>query len=174
MDTNRNYLPAAWNELAAMSIAERFHASYVPVTESGCWLWEKSVNNTYGQMYIPGARRDVQRTHRVSWKLHNGPIPDGLQVCHKCDTPLCVNPKHLFLGTAADNNADKVAKGRWKRGGRFPVGTSHPLARLTPELVLEARKIFRDHVAISAMAERIGVNVSTVQRAASGQTWRHI
>ncbi|MGH7024521.1 MAG: HNH endonuclease signature motif containing protein [Caulobacteraceae bacterium] len=56
--------------------------------------------------------RDTRYAHRLAWELANGPIPDGLLILHKCDNPVCCNPDHLFLGTAADNHADCAAKGR--------------------------------------------------------------
>lgn len=77
-----------------------------PVTESGCLLWMGPTNNRgYGQ---------AQRTtaHRVAWQLSYGEIPQGLLVLHKCDVRCCVNPKHLFLGTAGDNTQDMWNKGR--------------------------------------------------------------
>lgn len=64
---------------------------------------------------------------RVAWVVANGPIPEAMFVCHKCDNPKCVNPEHLFLGTPADNMRDKVAKGRQKN----PLGEAHGRAKLT-------------------------------------------
>lgn len=89
------------------------------VDKSGdCWNWRGSpTTNGYGRMMTIGGLR--VGAHRISWTIHNGPIPDGLMVCHRCDNPRCVRPDHLFLGTAYDNNIDSFVKGR--RAGRvFP------------------------------------------------------
>lgn len=87
----------------------RFHAKYTPVPESGCWLWEGALAGKYGVIVQDGKNLSA---HRYSWELHNGDIPNGLWVLHKCDTPSCVNPDHLFLGTAKDNMQDALRKGR--------------------------------------------------------------
>lgn len=92
-------------------LADRFWEK-VHKTES-CWLWTASVKDgfPYGQIGHPGTRTP-RRAHRVSWELHNGPIPAGLFVLHKCDNPRCVRPDHLFLGTQSDNLKDAYSKGR--------------------------------------------------------------
>jgi hypothetical protein len=79
-----------------------------------CWEWIASkTRNGYG-FFHRGGRVDRKpiRAHRLSWELHNGPIPDGLWVLHKCDNPCCVRPDHLFIGTRSDNMKDCAAKGR--------------------------------------------------------------
>ena len=81
-------------------------------TEGRCWLWEGMLSwGGYGLLKVSGRKR---RAHRISWELHNGPIPPGLLVLHKCDVRHCVRPDHLFLGTDLDNVVDMHIKGRGK------------------------------------------------------------
>ena len=95
-----------------MNASERFDRLYMPEPNSGCWLWTgAAIGSGYGQMWAFGKPRSA--TH-VSWFLRYGVWPD-LNVLHRCDTPPCVNPDHLFLGTAADNFYDMKNKGRDRR-----------------------------------------------------------
>lgn len=93
------------------STEQRFWAK-VNKTDS-CWLWTAYRNRKgYGEFGMGGHRGRMYLAHRVSWEMANGTIPDGMYVCHACDVPACVNPSHLWLGTATDNNRDMFAKGR--------------------------------------------------------------
>lgn len=84
---------------------------------SPCWEWQEAINyKSYGQFRFNG--RTI-RANRVAWVLTFGAIPDGLHVLHHCDNPLCINPKHLFLGTNQQNVDDRVAKGRNGRKKRI-------------------------------------------------------
>lgn len=101
-------------------LADRFwekvdkNGSVHPVLGTRCWMWTASLGTAgYGQIGVGGRGVPPGASHRVSWELHFGPIPDGLNVLHKCDVKPCVNPAHFFLGTLLDNNADMKAKGRY-------------------------------------------------------------
>lgn len=108
---------ACSNAARARSESDRFW-NYVDKTDT-CWLWTGAKDRRgYGRFRcgfkINGTRRS-ETASRFSWALLNGPIPDGLDVCHHCDTPPCVNPAHLFIGTRQDNVDDMIAKGRYRK-----------------------------------------------------------
>jgi hypothetical protein len=87
----------------------------IPVPEAGCWLWTGR-RATAGYGVITGPHQQKIGAHRAAFEAFIGPIPDGLLVCHKCDTPACCNPQHLFLGTHKDNMQDMALKGRRRSG----------------------------------------------------------
>ena len=100
---------------ASKSKEERLDC-YIPVTESGCWLWLGSIDGAGYPRYYSGAgvmQRSLSAT-RLFFEHFNGLVPDGMLLCHRCDVPSCVNPSHLFLGTHKENSDDMFAKGRNK------------------------------------------------------------
>lgn len=93
-----------------MYLKTAIEEKYIPEPNTGCWLWIRRLDKQgYGRAKLKGKKIGA---HRFSWMEHNGPIPKDLFVLHKCDTPACINPNHLFLGTARDNFDDMVRKGR--------------------------------------------------------------
>lgn len=118
----RDYKPRAEiradRSAARPTVQQRFEDKFVPDPNSGCWLWTASVGGGgYGK--FGGKGRTPQDAHRASWQMYRGEIPAGLMVLHRCDVRCCVNPNHLFLGTAKENTHDMMAKGRytpWNRG----------------------------------------------------------
>ncbi len=123
-------------------------------------LWRRLHGETRGR---------TRRAHRLAWERQHGPIPKGLCVLHKCDTPLCVNVEHLFLGSPADNSKDMMTK------GRVAHGVSHGSAKLDDHTAHWVRKLGligrMRHVDIGTA---FGVRKSTVQAIASGRHWGHL
>lgn len=144
------------------------------ITETGCWIFFGSWDQSgYGMVAIGGGRSE--RAHRASWKFVNGPIPEGLQVLHRCDTRCCVNPSHLFLGDNAANVADKVAKGRQAKGPQPKVrGSCNGHAKLSDSAVMQIRQRYKAGERQRDLAEEFDVCVSVICEAISGKTWGHV
>ena len=155
------------------NVFERLISNMVVNKTSGCWEWIGSKRNGYGRMII-GSRTDGTRrsasAHRVSYELLHGEIPAGMEVCHRCDNPCCVNPHHLFLGTRQDNIDDREKKG----GNNPPKGEKHTKAKLTESSVMEIRAKRIAGVPFGKLATEYGVCKKTIQDAASGKHWAHL
>jgi len=132
-------------------------------------LYDGHINRSgYGWKYSADIGTK-ESAHRWAWRIQNGPIPEGLNVLHRCDTKPCINTDHLFLGTQADNMIDMESKGR----GVHPQlpGERNPSARLTEQQVLDIRSDPRSH---SVVAADYGVCKATIAHARSGRNWRHL
>lgn len=134
---------------------------------NACWPWMGAVWEGYGIFYVKNAD---YRSHRVAWSIINGPIPDGLFVCHTCDNRPCCNWNHLVAETSRWNIDDKVAKGRAQR----LKGEMNAWHRLTDSKVIQARLLHSRGVKMKVIAEMFGVDRSAVDLAVKRKTWSHV
>lgn len=151
--------------------------------ESGCWMWQGAGDkNGYGCMSV---NRRRGKAHRWMYEAVFGEFDKSLFVCHRCDTPACVNPFHLFLGTALDNNRDCSRKGRKiaARGDAHPMrlrpelrprGIKNGMAKLTRCDVIEIRERYADGMTQDALARMYNVRQSCISRVIHGKRWTHV
>lgn len=151
-----------------------WHAKFwEKVDQSGgpdaCWPWTlRRVPFGYGMTYYGDCKNTY--SHRLAWEITNGPIPPGLYVLHRCDNPGCCNPRHLFLGTYADNAADRHAKGR---SGNHK-GQANGRANLTEDDVCAIRRGVTMGAKQVEMARQFGVPAVTVNHIIRRRTWAHV
>lgn len=147
-------------------IEQRFY-NKIDKTES-CWNWNAH-RNIYGYGRIRALNKDYT-AHRMSWLIHHGEIPKGLFVCHKCDNRACVNPEHLFLGTAQDNAIDRNRKGRH----RDDRGEKHPCAKLNNAQVLSIRSKLDAGIQGKILAKEFNISRMTISNIKLGKQWSSV
>lgn len=145
------------------SLADRLKARTLITPD--CWLIQgcRVGSMGYGQITRDNGERIF--AHRAAWELANGPIPDGLKVCHRCDNPRCVNVDHLFLGTQAENILDSIRKGRYNVFGH---------QKLNAEQVLEIRSRAAAGVPQRVLGAKFGVARNTISGIVNRATWAHL
>lgn len=131
-----------------------------------CWTWTGSKRiHGHGRFDVKGVGASA---HRFSYHIHNGPIPEGHGVLHKCDNGSCVNPSHLFTGTAADNMADAMSKNRVSKGEK------HFHAILNENLVKEIRQDYANGSSIKEIAGKHPVNRGCISKIVHRLRWKHV
>ncbi len=145
--------------------------SHVKVNETtGCWEWQLSTNRSgYGQMRLrTNTGWTMALVHRVIYAATKGEIPDGVNICHSCDTPRCCAPEHLFAGSQLDNIRDAVQKGRIQHGSRhYQTNLTESQIPLIVE-ALNAGELF------ASIADRFNASIAQIQSIACGKTWKHV
>lgn len=141
----------------------------IEVTPSGCHICTSHVLDKDG---YPKIFRDGQtlRMSRYVYEQNFGKIPDGLVIRHKCDTPPCINPEHLELGTYQDNSDDKVSRGR---ASSLP-GEKNPMAKLTTADVIKIRRLIKQGYGDTYIGDRFGVSRKCIAKIRTGETWKHV
>lgn len=150
-------------------ILSRFEAKYTPDPNSGCWLWIGGVDSSgYGTFVY---NKKTLGAHRVSFMLFNGEIPKNTLVCHHCDVRCCVNPKHLFLGSPADNMKDRNSKGRQVH----LKGDTNGNSKLSVNDVLWIKEEYnKGGITLKELGKKFNVHKSTIHLIIKGRNWKHL
>jgi len=148
-------------------IEKRFW-KYVKKTEN-CWLWTGAANKDGRGALGVWTEGTTKIAARVSWEIHKGPIPEGINVCHHCDNPACVRPDHLFLGTQLDNIRDAVRKGRMRHVGSS--GEKNGRAKLTLEQVKQIRCRAVNEMQ-KDLAVEFGISAAQISVIVRGASWK--
>jgi len=148
---------------------KRFWSKVSVTNLLSCWEFTGQISTRgYGRVDLEGGV--ATQAHRFSWELTHNKIPEGLMCLHKCDNRVCVNPNHLYLGTAAQNSQDMVNKNRQSR----QKGEKSGRAKLTNATVKEARKLWSKGVMQKDIAEKLGVTHTSIWQVINGKTWKHV
>ena len=153
-----------------ISARARFEQKIERIPESGCWIWMAAGHPTgYGRF---GLKNTVYFAHRASWQLFIGAVPKSMYVCHRCDVRLCVNPAHLFIGSAKDNMQDAMQKGRTRvPPASYASDDTHQMAKLTNAQV---RCIRSSQLSNIELAQQFNVVKETIWKARTKRTFKGV
>jgi hypothetical protein len=144
------------------TVEERFLAKVELEPNTGCWLWTGLLDRKGYGRFLVGSKTDgshrMVSSHRVAYELYVGPIPAGMSCLHRCDTPGCVAPPHLFLGTTRDNQTDMAKKWRGRKSKHgLPFGTSRVGSRYVARAFFEGRQLYLGRYLTAEEANAVAV-----------------
>lgn len=146
----------------------RFEAKLIPEPTTGCYLW-LAAHDACGYGHFWNGKR-VEKAHRFAYRVANGEIKTGEDVCHRCDTPACVNSDHLFAGPAKLNIEDMWAKGR--ASVQAVRGSAHPSSKLSERDAAKIKKLYSAKVFNqNELAFLYGVGQATISCVVNGKRW---
>lgn len=151
---------------------DRFWTKVDKEHPSGCWIWTANRNNKGYGLFRPGGSAPKMLAHRVSYLDACGPIPEGGMILHSCDTPLCVNPDHLRVGTAQDNASDMDIRGR--RVVSPMRGEDNPQSKLDASTVLLMRDAYLAGESAKSISRRFCFEFATVSDVLRAKSWRSV
>lgn len=150
---------------------ERLLNGYIPEPNTGCWLWEGQIKNGYACIndYSNSKKGKKKYAHRVMYEYAIGPTKKGMHVCHKCGTPQCINPAHLYLGTPKQNADDA------RKMGRTYPGSKHWNSKLSEDQVKTIREEWKSGQFMQKeLAEKYRITTHTVWNIVNQRTWNHL
>lgn len=153
---------------------QRFWEKVSVGSPDDCWPWLGAISNGYGRLFRytkSSGKVHTGTASRIAYELNCGEIPEGLRVLHSCDNPICVNPRHLHLGTHAENMHEASIRNRFVQ---HVCGVAHHNAVLSPEKVKSIRTRFQSGEHIRPLARAFGVSRSTIKRVVMRITWRSV
>lgn len=151
-------------------LIKRFENKFIKREEDACWPWFGASRKLRGVIKVDGR---MVSAPRMSWQLYCGAIPEGLYVLHHCDNPSCVNPKHLFVGTARDNSRDAVSKyGYWGSMGLPRFGEKNGNHKLVKDDVMEIRRLWTSGFTQTMLATRFSVTQACIWAVVHWKHWK--
>lgn len=159
--------PRCINPKHLMNREEFFQSFIKKDNKTECWLWTGLQKGGYGSFAF---NRKEELVHRIMHERHNGVLKKGFNVCHSCDTPLCVNPKHLWLGSQSDNVHDMISKSR----DRKAYGENNHASTITEQDARNIKLKYKEGMKMIDIHKLLNISYRVIQHVCRGESWKHV